>query len=63
MLRKAHKEKMKKMEVERAKLEEIDLAEKNSRSCFSWMGRKMHPRRISSVDYAGKEEERCDNKR
>ncbi|TXG52872.1 hypothetical protein EZV62_022041 [Acer yangbiense] len=57
VLRKMHKEKMKKIDQEKAKIEGIDLdqGKRSSRSsgCFLW---KIRPKRVSSTDYdaAGK---------
>lgn len=62
VLKKMHKAKMKRIDEEKSKIEEIDLEEKGSTGCFSWKNKKIHPKRISSANNTGKETERWENK-
>ncbi|KAL5777098.1 hypothetical protein ACOSP7_010024 [Xanthoceras sorbifolium] len=58
VLRKMHKEKMKRIEEDKPKIEGIYLEDKTSTSnsgCFLWKVKKIHPKRVSST-------ERCNNK-
>ncbi|XWS23845.1 hypothetical protein CRYUN_Cryun28dG0050000 [Craigia yunnanensis] len=60
VMRKLHKDQMKRKEEERAKTEEIGFAVKNSSGCFSSLFKKIHPRPVSTLKHEGKEVKSCD---
>ncbi|XVF36788.1 hypothetical protein REPUB_Repub19eG0088300 [Reevesia pubescens] len=62
VMRKLHKEKMKRKEEEkRAKTEEIDFAVKQSSCCFPSMFKKIHPSLASKLGHGRKEVKSCDH--
>ncbi|XWS21553.1 hypothetical protein CRYUN_Cryun30bG0064100 [Craigia yunnanensis] len=61
VMRKLHKEQMKRKEEERAKTEEIGFAVKTSSGCFSSMLKKIHPSDTSTLEHGRKEVKSNDN--
>ncbi|XVE60423.1 hypothetical protein DITRI_Ditri05aG0127500 [Diplodiscus trichospermus] len=61
VMRKLHKEQMKRKEEERRKTEETGFAVKSSSGCFSSMFKKIHPSETSRLKQGRQEVNSCDN--
>ena len=59
VMRKLHKEKMKREEEERAKTGEIDFKVKKSTGCFSSIFKKVHPSHVSTLEHDRKQVKSC----
>ena len=59
VMRKLHKDHMKREKEERAKTEDIGFAVKKSSGCFSSLFKKIHPSHETTLEQGGKEGKSC----